>query len=349
MEKKLNYPLLNFTIFMFLLFISIINIKAIMAFFVQIMSIFLPFFIGFIVAYAINPFVVYLRKYFSKRVSVLFVIGIIIFIFTFLVLHILPMFYHQFADFILAILKYLSHLEDKFLFSSDVKIVVVQFLNHLLERLGTFTSQFTLDFLGNVFSFLGNILVGGVSFFYFLYYMDQIRIFMKRWLCHSHFVIYTYLLELDSTMGLYLKSVGKMMFVQFIEYSFLFFIIGHPDWLVLGLFIGLFTAVPYIGGFLSNLLAMITSFTISKELFLASLVICFVFPIIDEYFISPKIYGNINHIHPVLIMFLLSIGGSLGGVLGVVLAIPIFLFFRTTYLFFQNKVRNGLENFKDVL
>ena len=62
-RKELNYPLINFTVFLLLVWIGITNIQSIMAFFLHILSILLPFLLGFIVAYAVNPFVVFLEKY----------------------------------------------------------------------------------------------------------------------------------------------------------------------------------------------------------------------------------------------------------------------------------------------
>ena len=88
---------------------------------------------------------------------------------------------------------------------------------------------------------------------------------------------------------------------------------------------------------------------ISDSLFFATLFVCLFFPLVDEYFISPRIYGKSNDIHPVLTIFLLSIGGSIFGVLGIVLAIPVYLFIRTTILFFWFDVKNGARNIKDVL
>ena len=72
------------------------------------------------------------------------------------------------------------------------------------------------------------------------------------------------------------------MFIQFIEYSLLFLIIGHPYWLVLGILIGIFTVLPYIGGLLSNLIAITSAFMISKELFYLTLFVSFFFPIVQD-------------------------------------------------------------------
>ena len=88
---------------------------------------------------------------------------------------------------------------------------------------------------------------------------------------------------------------------------------------------------------------------ISKSLFYSTLFVCLFFPLVDEYFISPKIYGKSNDIHPVITIFLLSIGGSVGGVLGIILAIPVYLFIRTTIYFFKEDTKRVVGSFRDVL
>ena len=179
--------------------------------------------------------------------------------------------------------------------------------------------------------------------------MEDIRKKLKCLLQARCFRLYCFLQQLDKNMICYVKSLGLFMFIQCIEYSLLFLIIGHPYWLVLGILIGIFTVLPYIGGLLSNLIAITSAFMISKELFYLTLFVSFFFPIIDEYIISPKVYGKKNDIHPIVTVLLLSLGGTIGGILGVVLAIPIYLLIRTTVLFFKNDMKRGVHSLKDVL
>ena len=218
------------------------------------------------------------------------------------------------------------------------------FFHQILENVGSFTTDKTFHLVGGVIQGASQLLVGCISFVYFLFYMKSIRQSFRTLLYQRHVKLYSYFSLLDCKMIRYVKGIGLLMFIQFVEYSFLFFLIGHPHWLVLGIFIGLFTAVPYVGGFVANTIAIVTAFMISKSLFYATLFVCFFFPVVDEYFISPKIYGKSNDIHPVITIFLLSIGGSVGGVLGIILSIPIYLFFRTTILFFQEDMKVHLIN-----
>lgn len=350
-RKELNYPLINFTVFMLLLYIGISNIHLYIAFFMSILSILLPFFLGFVVAYAMNPFVVFLeKKRIPRKIAVFIVVFIILTLLGFLILTIFPILYRQIVDFTIQLIQIINHFSKKLQFPSrNLEIIITRFFNQILQNVGNFTTATTFHFFGGFFQIASQFIIGVVSFICFLLYMGKLRFYFKKVLVIRHPKVYQYFLLLDDKMLHYVEGVGLLMLVQFIEYSCLFLLIGHPHWLILGIIIGLFTAVPYVGGLISNLIALLTAFMISKTLFYATLFVCLFFPLVDEYFISPKIYGKSNDIHPVLTIFLLSIGGSLGGILGIILAIPIYLFVRTTITFFWFDVKNGAKNIKDVL
>lgn len=336
---------------MILLCIGFMNAKQIMDIFMNILSILLPFIVGFIVAYAINPFVCFLeKKHIPRSVAVVVVVFSLLLLLGFLIFTLLPILYRQIVDFTIQLIQLVNHFSKKFsLPSGNLEVFITHFFNQILQSMGTITTATTVSFFGTFVTGVSGFVIGCVSFLYFLFYMGKIRSYFKDTLKFKYPRFYHYLLTLDSTMVQYVKGVGQLMFVQFIEYSFLFFIIGHPHWLVLGIFIGLFTAVPYVGGLVANVIAILTAFMISDSLFFATLFVCLFFPLVDEYFISPRIYGKSNDIHPVLTIFLLSIAGSVFGVLGIVLAIPVYLFIRTTISFFWFDVKNGARNIKDVL
>lgn len=320
-----------------------------MKFFLNILSILFPFLLGFIVSYAINPFVVFFSKKLSRRWAVMFVLVLLVSVILFLFISILPMLYHQIAGFSIQLIQIFSNLDQKFSLSLELQSLFTKFSSFVIQSMGRVTFTTTVDFMFSLIHFFSQFFLVLVSFVYFLFYMDKIRDKVKSALRTKHFKFYSFLQQLDKNMICYVKSLGLFMFIQFVEYSLLFFIIGHPYWLVLGILIGLFTALPYIGGLLSNLIAITSAFMISQPLFYLTLFVSFFFPIVDEYVVSPRIYGKRNDIHPALTIFLLSLGGTIGGVLGVVLAIPIYLLLRTTVLFFKDDVKRGANSFRDVL
>lgn len=333
MRKGISYPLFNFTIFVFLLFLILRNIQTIVKFFLPILSIFKPFFLGFLLAYAIYPIVLFFRKIFSKRISYILVLLGIVLVFLFFLFCLLPLLFKQVLGFSVQILQILPS------FQKEVKEVVVHISSLLLKDMNFSYQLFSsfVDFFSSVFLFF-------VSFFYFFFSMEKVRNWIKEKVSFSSYLSY-----LDKNMIVYVKSLGVFILEQFIEYSVLFYFIGHPYFLILGFVMGLFVVFPYIGGILSTLLALLSAYYISLPLFYFTLFICLFFPIVDEYFISPKIYGKKNQISFLVTIFILSLGGNLFGVLGFTLAIPTYLFFRSTFLYFKDDLKSSFRKLKDVL
>ena len=335
---------------MILLYIGFMNAQYIMHIFLNILSVLLPFVLGFIVSYAINPFVVFLEKKIPHSLAVVLVIFLLLLFLSFLIFTIFPILYHQIVGFSIQLIQIINHFSEKFQFSSlKLEISLTHFFNQILQNIGTLTTSTTVQLFQSFFEGVSGVFIGSISFVYFLFYMNKIRSYFREVFLFKFPKLYRYLFTIDRNMVQYVKGVGILMLVQFLEYSLLFFVIGHPHWLVLGLFIGVFTAIPYVGGFVANGIALLTAFMISKSLFYSTLFVCLFFPLVDEYFISPKIYGKSNNIHPVITIFLLSVGGSVGGVLGIILAIPVYLFIRTTIYFFKEDTKKVVGSFRDVL
>ena len=343
LSHKLNYFLINITFCMIFFYIGFTNLHLLMKIFLNILSIFLPFFIGFLLAYAVYPIVSYfVYKKLPKWLSILIVLVSLVLFFLMLILVIFPIFYHQILAFSIEIIRLVRYLEERFSFYDFS-------LENLLSPLLQFVSSFSIVTISNVIGFLTKCVVSIVSFIYFLLYMDKIRYFFRTVVSKKYHQLYLYLEALDTSFLQYMKGIGKMIFIQFVEYSSVFFLIGHPYFLILGILTGVFTIVPYIGGLLASLIAILTAFMISKNLFIMTIILCILFPFIDEYLLSPYIYGKASHIHPVLSLFLLSIGGSIGGVLGIILVIPLYLFFRVTLTFFGKTAKDVVISFRNVI
>jgi len=122
-----------------------------------------------------------------------------------------------------------------------------------------------------------------------------------------------------------------LIIIQFFEYSIIFFIVGHPNWLLLGILASVTTVIPYFGGIITNIIAVITASVVSVPLFISTLVIILIFPNIDGYLISPKVYEKTNNINPVLAILSLGIFSGFLGVLGVVMSLPLYLALRCTW------------------
>lgn len=64
--------------------------------------------------------------------------------------------------------------------------------------------------------------------------------------------------------------------------------------------------------------------TVSFRLVLLVAVVNTVCQIVESNIISPQVVGKKLHLHPLLIIFALLVGGELAGMIGLILAVPFF-------------------------
>ena len=350
-KDKLNYSIINLAALMLLLYIGFSNINLWWGILSKCVSILSPFIIGFAFAYAFTPLVRWLRsKGVPKLASYLIVILGIVLLLVGLLWITLPMIYDQLSLFIKMIAEVLNNFSDKFhLNIGSFEIKITDFLNNALVSIGSVTSATTMDFVGKSLNFISKFIVGFVGFIYFLVDMDEIRADLKELLLGANKRSFLYIKCMDEEITNYLKGLEIFMVIQLFEYSILFLIIGHPNWLILGILACITTVIPYFGGLITNIIAIILASVVSTPLMIATTVICLIFPQIDGYVISPKVYGRTNNVNPLITIMVVSIGGTLAGVVGIIAALPCYLLIRTTYYFFRKDLRKSVNKMKETI
>lgn len=350
-SNKLNYRIINITALLLLLYIGFSNIELWWGIIAKIFSIMMPFVVAFAVAYAFTPVVKWLeKKGIRKSLSVTIVVIALVLIVVGLFAVTLPMIYDQLTLLAKMVLEVFDNVGNKFNINlGSFEIKVEDYLNEVVKNIGNLASSTTIDILSKSIDFISKFIVGFVGFIYFLADMDKIR----KW-CHNILIsinkrAYEYFSCLDKEIGNYLKGLAIFMIIQLFEYSILFFIVGHPNWLILGILACITTVIPYFGGLITNVIAIITASVVSTPLVIATIVICLIFPQLDGYLISPKVYGKTNNVNALITIMVVSIGGTVAGMVGIVAALPCYLLIRTTYHFFKNDLKKGMNIVKETI
>ena len=348
LKNKLNYRIINLAALMLLLYIGVTNISIWWGFFVKCISIIAPFVVGFAFAYALTPLVRFLDKRLPRWLALLIVILGVVFIVVGLLAITLPLLYDQLTLLIKMLMKVFSNVSDKFNINiGSFEIQLTDYLNDILKSIGTVTSATTFDILNKSFDIAGKTIIGFVGFIYFLIDMNKIRASIASLLKSINKRAFQYLQCMDKEILSYLKGLEIFMVIQLFEYSILFLIIGHPNWLVLGVLACITTVIPYFGGLITNIIAIILASVVSPQLVIATTIICLIFPQLDGYLISPKVYGKTNNVSPLITIMAVSIGGTVAGITGIIVALPIYLLIRTTYHFFKNDLKKGMNMVKE--
>lgn len=348
-KNKLDYKLLNILLLMGVIYLLYLTSDKWGGFLGQVVSVAFPFLVAFAVAYVLYPFVKWLEdKGVRKKIAVGFISLLVIVALALLIGLTLPLVYDQLVLLSRSVIQFLADVSEKF----DVELgafsdTIVGALNTVIQNVGTYVSNGTIDILNKGVSLITNLMIIVIVAIYFLSDMDKIREKIKRLLKRTGKKEYLYVKKLDHEIGNYFHGLAIFMVIQFIEYSLLFWVIHHPNWLLLGLLACVTTIIPYFGGYITNIIAVITASVISVPLCIATLVICLVFPNIDGYVISPKIYGKTNNINPVMVIFSIGLGGSLFGFVGIVMALPVYILLKASYDYYEEDIKRTISNVKD--
>ena len=173
--------------------------------------------------------------------------------------------------------------------------------------------------------------------------MDKVRLGVKNYFNERNKRTAAYLDKLDEELTKYIGGMGLNVLIQGIEYTLAFLIIGHPNWLILGILSGISAIIPWFGGFMVAVISLLVSSVISTKMFLLTVIICIVCPILDGNVIGPKVYGKTNSLHPLLVIFAVSAGGMIAGFWGIVLSLPVAIVIRTTYNFYEKDISKRVK------
>lgn len=347
-NNKLNYKLINFTVLMLLLYISFSNIGMWWNIICTTLSVLAPFIIAFAFAYALMPILDFLtNKGIKKPLAVLIIAVSAVLIIAALLVVTLPLVYDQLILFSKNIIDIIGDLGEHLnLNLGTFEVKLTDQLNTIIGNLGNIVSSGTINVVNKSLNFLTKFLVGFISWVYFLSDMYNIRDKFKKITINISKRCYSYFKLLDNELGNYIKGLAIFMVIQLFEYSILFFMVGHPNWLLLGILACITTVIPYFGGLITNIIGIITASVIAPKVLIGTIIICIIFPQLDGYIISPRVYGKTNNVNPLATIIVVSIGGTLAGVTGIVVALPLYILLRATYHYFSNDLKKGMKKIK---
>lgn len=135
--------------------------------------------------------------------------------------------------------------------------------------------------------------------------------------------------DLKNAMNQYFRGQGLVALLTGIFLMIGFSIINLPMAIVMGALIGVLNMVPYLQGvglIPCALLGILHAAETGKNLWLVWLSILIVFLIaqaIQDYILVPRIMKKVTGLRPAIVLLSLSIWGSLMGIIGMIIALPL--------------------------
>lgn len=314
-------------------------------------NVLLPFAIAFLVAYLLNPVVVFFQKFTKKRVpAVILSLVAVLCLTSGVVALLIPVCSDEIAHVSALIQKlavdnnwnhlpaFLGDFFENLLKDPNVKNIIN---GGGLEKLGeTFLPQITDLFSQTINAVLG-ILGFAIIILYMIFIMidfDNLNDGWKKLIppkYKSTVIKFTSRFQIE--MHRYFRGQVTIAAIVSVLYAVGFWIIGLPMGIMLGILIGILNLVPYLQvlGFLpAALLAIAGAAESDTSVWIFIMLTASVFvvvQIIQDLFLTPKIMGKNTGLNPAVILLSLSIWGKLLGFLGLILALPFTCLVKTYY------------------
>lgn len=315
-----------------------------------------PLFIGFIIAWLVNPLQRKLvdkgmNKYFSSILIFIGIIGIaILFIYIFI-----PVLYNQVNDLIStipSILNSTSSFVTKTLDKFDIGGIDIDSIKHSLidtgqEMVVSFTSSLPnhiIDFVKGLFSALGIIILSLVVGIYMLIDFDNITLAFQKILPKKGREDYIKLLE-NISFNAHKVVNGTLLIalMVFVCDTIGFAIVGLDMAVLFGLFCGLTDLIPYIGPYIGGAAAVIVGFTQGPIVGIGVLVIAVIVQLLESYVLQPMVMSKAMQLHPVMIIVGLLLFGYFFSIIGMVLATPCMAVIKEIIIFINHKRLSNRE------
>tara|TARA_B100000963_G_scaffold146507_1_gene127613 strand:- start:166 stop:1191 length:1026 start_codon:yes stop_codon:yes gene_type:complete len=307
-------------------------------------NVLIPFFIGLIIAYILDPFVDYLE---SKKIgrglaSSTCLIIFLAFIF-FILFLIFPIFtlqlkklLQQFPDIISSIenkINYLiNYLKNKVPFFSSIEV-----LKNIRLEYDNILSQILDKVLVSsyaIVNWLSIIVITPFVSWYLLKDYNKILAKIKKEIPKKGKTKFLKIMnEIDLIFSSYLRGQLSICIILGIYYSICFYIVKLDYSLFIGIFSGFLSFIPVIGIILSFFLTTtLTLMQFLNPIYIIFISIIFIIAqILEGNYLTPKLIGKKLGLHPLVVILSLVIFGEIFGLWGIIFAVPCTCILKVIY------------------
>ncbi|RWL19013.1 MULTISPECIES: AI-2E family transporter [Mesorhizobium] len=312
----------------------------ILAIFLYVFSgILLPFVAGMVLAYFLDPVADRLQRLGLSRLMATIVIlfaFIVVLVLAFVIL--IPVLASQMADFASKLPEYLTRLQT-LITSFDPRWLEENFgvdanglregLNSLLTSgFGLLTTVFTSIWSSGValVSVVSLFVVTPVVAFYMLLDWDRMVAIVDSWVPRDYVqTVRAIANDINTATAGFVRGQGTLCLVLGAMYATGLTLTGLNFAILIGLFAGLISFIPYVGSLTGLVLAVgvaFVQFWPDWTMVAAVAGVFFVGQFIEGNILQPRLVGKSVGLHPVWLMFSLFAFGALFGFVGLLIAVP---------------------------
>lgn len=301
-----------------------------------------PFLLGIAIAFVVDPFINFLTKIHINRAwaTLLSTLSLLIII-LYALFYITP-------AIILALNKLFSSLSESLSVQSPFYQEIVNWLSDhhihisqdkLLTSIQTGFTKTIESILSSIMKLMGSslkiieyVFISMLTFYYTLIekqtFLKIVKLIIPDNKKESMKIILSSSIH---QIRAFVKSLILLSFIIFLFMLILLYSFSTPFAMSLAIFSGIVSIIPYIGPTLHIIVIAFVQFTQLQSLstIIWLIVAQGIFYTFVAFYLHPLITGKSVHIHPIIIILCIVLGGHLGGIFGILISIPIFIIGRT--------------------
>jgi len=320
----------------------------------QLGDVILPFVLGGAIAYCLDPIADRLERLGLSRIAAVAVITLVATLaFILLFLLVIPTLIQQTAQLIETAPDVFNRLQNalttRFPELMDETSTIRQQLIAIGETIQSKGGELVNGVLSSALGLINMLIflvVVPVVAFYLLLDWDNMTAKIDEMLPRDHLPVVRRLAsQVDKTLASFIRGQGTVCLILGTYYAISLMLAGLNFGLVVGFIAGLVSFIPYIGALVGGVLAIglalfqfwgdWVSIGIIGGIFMAG-------QFLEGNILTPKLVGNSVGLHPVWLLFSLSVFGSLFGFVGMLVAVPVAAMIGVF-------ARYGIEQYKDSL
>ena len=320
----------------------------------QLGDVILPFVLGGAIAYCLDPIADRLERLGLSRVAAVAVITLVATLaFILLFLLVIPTLIQQTAQLIETAPDVFNRLQKalttRFPELMDETSTIRQQLIAIGETIQSKGGELVNGVLSSALGLINMLIflvVVPVVAFYLLLDWDNMTAKIDEMLPRDHLPVVRRLAsQVDKTLASFIRGQGTVCLILGTYYAISLMLAGLNFGLVVGFIAGLVSFIPYIGALVGGVLAIgLALFQFWGDWVSIGIIggIFMVGQFLEGNILTPKLVGNSVGLHPVWLLFALSVFGSLFGFVGMLVAVPVAAMIGVF-------ARYGIEQYKDSL
>lgn len=310
-----------------------------------------PFFVGFIIAWLLNPLVNKLQEKGVKRslgvVIVFLLLLVIIYLFCLAVIPTLIEQINEMVKMIPDFMKDAKEVIDKVFLKltnttnidmTETKVEFIHYLEEFAKGLATDLPTKVLNIVQGLISGVGKFLIGMVIGFYLLFNFNTLgehftSIVPKKFRADAEHL----LTSVSEVLSKFVNGTLLVSLMLFVISVIGFEIIGLNAAVLFAFFCAVTNIIPYVGPYIGGIPAVLVGFSQSPLIGILTLVFIVLVQGIEGNFLHPYIIGKTMDLHPVTIVISLLIFEHFFGIIGMIIATPLVAIVKIIYVFLDEK------------